>query len=327
MRAFVYNLLAPRMLVLADETLDIKQIGQNQILAKTLVTCVSPGTEVAAFNGFPPLRPGAPYPRVVGYCNVAEVVAVGSAMKSVGVGMRILTGQSHRSAFIASTNDVMAIVPLSLDPVAACTTYLFHLGYYSLLRANAIAGMKVAVIGLGAIGLCTCAMASLAGMDVVGVSRRTKDWGALGLEVVADSDDQAARDADIVVVTSNRWDDWLKALKLVRRGGCISVVGFPGREFGPPKFNPLDPQYFYDKQLSIVSCGNPTSGQYPADIVRFTVERNCDFILKKIASDALPWQQLITRVFDASNLGQIYEQMSDRSSDLLCAALDWRCMN
>jgi threonine dehydrogenase-like Zn-dependent dehydrogenase len=327
MRTLVYRLLAPRMLVLTDEVVDINQVSQNQIFAKTLVTCVSPGTEIAAFSGSPALRPGTPYPRVVGYCNVAEIMAVGSAVKSVEVGMRILTAQSHRSAFITSANDVMAIVPMSLDPVAASTTYLFHLGYYALLRANAIAGMKVAVIGLGAIGLCTCSMARLAGMDVVGVSRRTGDWGVFGVEVIVDTEDQAARNVDIVVVTSNRWEDWLKALQLARRGGCISVIGFPGREFGLPQFNPLDSQYFYDKELSIVSCGNPISGQYPSDIVRFTVEKNCDFILKKISSGALPWQELVTSVFNASDLGQIYEQMLDRSPDLLCAALDWRCIN
>ena len=69
----------------------------------------------------------------------------------------------HRSHFIAKTQEILAIVPDEVPSNLASTTYIYHLGYNAILNANIKYGSPVLVIGLGVIGLCTVALANLAG--------------------------------------------------------------------------------------------------------------------------------------------------------------------
>jgi D-arabinose 1-dehydrogenase-like Zn-dependent alcohol dehydrogenase len=214
---------------------------------------------MAAYRGDPPLRPGNAYPRLVGYCNVAEIVATGSAVTCYAVGDRILTHQSHRSAFVVEETSVLATLPSGADLVHAATTYLFHLGYNALLTGGFQPGQRVAVMGLGTLGLATVALGSAFGASVAAFSdqpdalRLAQELGAdFALPKAAatsqpqDGDVAGHTGIDLVVTTSNTWDDWLLALRLASRGGTICVLGFPGRTEPVPPFNPLDSQYFYD---------------------------------------------------------------------------------
>ena len=72
--AKVFELTGPRQLVLNPSPLDDETLQDGDLLAQTIVSAISPGTETAAYIGAPPLRPGKVYPRVVGYCNVARIV-------------------------------------------------------------------------------------------------------------------------------------------------------------------------------------------------------------------------------------------------------------
>ena len=96
----VVQLESPNLVKFIEKDLDEENLEFGAILCETLVTAISPGTELAAYNGLPPLRPATGYPRLQGYCNVSQVIAKGSQVKSVNIGDRILTFQSHRSHFI-----------------------------------------------------------------------------------------------------------------------------------------------------------------------------------------------------------------------------------
>jgi D-arabinose 1-dehydrogenase-like Zn-dependent alcohol dehydrogenase len=182
--AEVYELSGPGRLELKKETLNTQDMACDEIIAKTIVTVVSPGTEVAAFSGAAPLRPMKAYPRLIGYCNVAEVTHVGSSVTSVKPGDRVSTHQSHRSAFRCKVDEINAILEGDDDPVRHASLYLWHLGYYPLLRAGIQAGHNVGVVGLGTLGLCAVSMARLAGCNVYAVSdqvgslRTALDFGA-----------------------------------------------------------------------------------------------------------------------------------------------------
>src|SRR5690606_15174427 len=153
----------------------------------------------------------------------------------------------------------------------AATTYLFHLGFTALRNAGVRIGDQVAVIGLGVLGMGTVACASLAGARVAGFSDQgaslalAKQFGAHRSFRKSDRDivDQSREfmngdGADVVILTSDRWEDYLLALRVARKRGTISILGFPGRGLPAPDFNPLDSQYVYDKQLR-VQASNWTS--------------------------------------------------------------------
>jgi hypothetical protein len=99
----VYKLLAPQELVLIEEQINVDNIGDNEFIAETIYTAISPRTETAAFLGKEPLRPGNIYPRVVGYCNIAKVLCKGKSIYDISIGDFVLIFQGYRSHYIQSS--------------------------------------------------------------------------------------------------------------------------------------------------------------------------------------------------------------------------------
>lgn len=213
--------------------------GHKEVLCETLASVISPGTELAAFKGLPPLRPGVVYPRLLGYCNVARVLEVGHGVAGVQVGDRVLTFTSHRSAFVIAERDILYKLPETARAEDIACAYLFHLGYNAVLRGNVRAGSRVLVIGLGVLGLTTVAMATLAGArvfalsDQIGPASIALQMGAeavFGRNSLSSLTESIGPDlADLVVSTTNSWSDWQLALQLAGQQGMIAVLGFPGR--------------------------------------------------------------------------------------------------
>ncbi len=335
MKSYVVELNGPRQVVITEKEIP-EQPPSDSVLARTLYSAISTGTELAAYQGLPPLRPGPVYPRLVGYCNVAEVIAVGSEVKDTQPGDRILTFQSHRTAFVCPAREIITSIPSSANLQAAATTYLYHLGYNALLKGELRPGYRVAVIGLGFIGLGTVALAQLFGARTWAFSNQessleiSKGLGATACRKVEWARHQAeiakatqGDGIDLVVITSNSWSDWRLALELARKGGVICVLGFPGRGETPPDFNPLDSQYFYDKQLSLIACGYTSDLMASPQDVRFTIRRNCSFLLDLILSSRLDPSALITEVRPWRDIEKVYASAASRKKRFFTCVLDW----
>jgi len=331
----IVELDRPRNISIREDILDLSQIKGNEVAARTLYSAISPGTEIAAYIGDPPLRPMKVYPRVVGYCNVAEVIATGANVTQYKQGDKILTFQSHRTFFICSQESIVALIPQGADLVEASTTYLFHLGYNALLKGDFRPGMSVAVIGLGTLGLTTLALASSFGGEVYAFTNQAdkfdiaREFGADKVFRKNDSDlknkirELTDGGIDLVVSTSGSWEDWRLAISIARKEGTICVIGFPGRTQPIPDFNPLDSQYFYDSQLRIVSCGYTSSLDAPACDIRFNIKRNCRFLLNRVIQKKLPAAKLISSVVSWKEIQSVYEAMSAREPDLITSVLEW----
>jgi threonine dehydrogenase-like Zn-dependent dehydrogenase len=333
----VIELIGPKKLIVKKEKIDIKSVKPNELIGETLYSAISPGTEVAAYKGDPPLRPGKVYPRVLGYCNVAEVVMKGDSVTKYEIGDRILTFQSHRSSFICKEESIITKIPENADLIEATTTYLFQLGYNALLKGNFKPGYNVAVIGLGTLGLMTVVLANLFGAKVYAFSNQranlelAKEFGAclvfnkdaISIYEVIDRNTGGVG-IDIVVTTSNNWEDWKLAISLARKEGTICVLGFPGRKDPIPPFNPLDSQFFYDRQLQIIACGYSPDLEIPSHDIRFTVKRNCKFILDLIIQKKIPARRFISSISHWEDIEEIYKIIADRKVSFLTSVLKWK---
>ena len=330
----IIELLGPGDLRTRTEQLDTDCLRGREIAARTICSVISPGTEKAAYRGDPPLRPMRAYPRVLGYCNLAEIVACAAEVKSVRPGDRILTGQSHRSAFICTEDKILAKVPPGVDPMAAAATYLFQLGLSALCKCGLAEGHNVAVVGLGVLGLGAAALSNHFGASVYAFSDRllAADISSkFGVHRIFGKSDGEARDiigeetgrpVDLVISTSNSWQDWRLALSLPRAEGTIGVLGFPGRAAGPPDFNPLASEFFYDRQLRIVACGmTPQTPGWRG--IGDTLQDHCRYVLDLIITGVLPASELISAVVPWQKAGTVYERLLNNEPGLMTAALQW----
>jgi threonine dehydrogenase-like Zn-dependent dehydrogenase len=332
------RLHGPRELCFEDVSYDLAKLGPTELCGATEYSTVSLGTEKAAYMGLPALRPGPIYPRLVGYCNAARVVAVGAEVKSVAAGARVLTHQSHQSCFVCDVKDVIATIPPTLDSRTASMTYVAHIALNALQRAAFQPGESVVVQGLGPIGLSAVALArALCAGVVVAVGNdqsRMDKASTLGasLTVASNSVDLARQVADatggaladIVVTTVNAWSGWRTSLSVVREFGRIAVLGFPGRGQTPPDFNPFEAQTFYTKQPSILSAGLAAGPGIWGDGDRGEqLRRNMRLLLGLVLDGRLPMAQLITHEVPWSELGRVYALAESGDKSLLGAVLRW----
>jgi threonine dehydrogenase-like Zn-dependent dehydrogenase len=321
-----YSLERPGVLKFLPTPLGTESGG---IEIRTLYSAISPGTELAAYGGLPPLRDiPNPYPRLLGYCSLGEVVALEQEDTGIQLGDRVLTHAAHRNGYFAKAAQVLAKIPDNADLVAASTVYLFHLGYDACLRGQVRAGMSVAVVGLGTLGLTTSAVARLFGAAVVGFSNSavfSEFHQEFGLSAVhPKSVGKGASEFDLVISTTSSWSDWQLALELPRRGGTIAVLGFPGRGEQLPDFNPIASKWFYDKQLRIVACGYTSDLDVPPIDKRFTVKRNCAWLLSEIIAGRLPGRLLVGSVQPAADLDRTYRELLTNRKSGQTVVLDWR---
>lgn len=334
MKSHVAQLLSPRKLVWIEEDIPIDCLGLQDVACETLYTAISPGTELAAYEGAPALRPGTAYPRYVGYCNAARVVAAGKEVTRLRTGDMVLTFSSHRSRFVVHEEKIVSTIPQHVSAREACVTYLFHLGYQACRRGGVVAGHNVAVLGLGALGLTSVAMSALAGARVFGISDHDAPrtlairYGAelaLARRDVPHSLSSAVSEAgiDVLITTSNSWNDWLLGLETVRFGGVISVLGFPGRTEGAPGFNPLASDKFYYKQLTIVSVGAAPSLNAEAKDLRFTEKRNMAYLLNLEDTGRLDTSHIISSEYNWDRLNDAYEDLLARSGSPVTFVLKW----
>ncbi|MEG3179109.1 zinc-dependent alcohol dehydrogenase [Sphingomonas sp. LT1P40] len=325
--AAIVQLDGPRQLVWRRETLAAPT--GNQIRCATIVSVISPGTELAAYTGLAPLRPGNPYPRVQGYCNVARVIDAGPDVTDLASGDVVLTFSSHRSHFTIDAGEVLVKLPADGDYGKLACAYLYHLGYNAVLRSDVRAGSTVLVIGLGVLGLTSVAMAALAGARVHAVSNQASAariataFGARAVHARDAVDAALAGGADVVIATTGGWDDWQMALRNAATMGRIAVLGFPGRGLLAPQVNPLDSQYFYAKQLRIEAVGMSPSSADDRGFLPFNERANLAFLADAIHRGDLDPSPLISGRLSGFDIIQAYEAIVQRDNDALTFILEW----
>lgn len=323
---------APR--ALEFRTTELGHCADDQIICETIVTAISPGTELAAYIGVEPLRPGRQYPRLQGYCNVARVCEVGAYVTSVKPGQLVLTFQSHRTAFVTKADEVLHVLQDTDQPERVVCAYLYHLGYNAVLRSGIRAGSRVLILGMGTLGTTTLTMCQIAGAvcDVITDHPSTREQAlAMGARRALARDEFDAAQVelepmryDTVITTVNGWADWKRALVAACKLGMIALLGFPGRGQDRPEFNPLDPRYVYSKQLRIEAIGESPEQADSRGFLRFNERANLAFIIDCIRRGQIDTTHIATDTFNHCEIETAYARVSRHETSTATALIDWR---
>lgn len=313
---------------------ELGHCAEDQIVCETIITAISPGTELAAYTGLEPLRPGRQYPRLQGYCNVSCVTEVGASVTLVRPGQLVLTFQSHRSAFVTKDDEILYVLNDSDNPEQVVCAYLYHLGYNAVLRSDIRAGSRVLIIGMGTLGTTSLEMCGIAGAicDVITDNPSTRGQAlAMGAryaysrdEFDASQEGQEQARYDTVITTVNGWVDWKRALIAARKLGTVAMLGFPGRGQEPPDFNPLDPRYVYSKQLRIEAVGESPEHLDSRGFLRFSERENLDFIIDGIRHGRIDTTNIAGAKVNYRDIETEYLRLSRRESSTATTLIDWR---
>lgn len=280
----------------------------------------------AAFN-----RLNQPMP--LGYSSAGTIIALGRGMDDFQVGERVAcAGGSFavHAEYAVVPRNLLARLPETVDFEQAAFTTLGAIALHGFRLAAPQLGERVAVIGMGLLGLLSAGISHAAGCSVFGVDlspRRVDLARSLGYDAVLRS---GAEDVglsltrgmgfDVVLVCADaRSADPIQlAGKLARDRGRVIAVGAVGLEI-PRKI-------YYEKELSFQVSRSYGPGRYdanyeergqdyPIGYVRWTEGRNLEAFVDLLAVNRLDVHPLISHRFPIEQAPSAYDLITGKRKE------------
>lgn len=140
----------------------------GQVLVQTIVSAISPGTELLIYRGQAPvdvpidetitaLAGALVFPLKYGYAAVGRVIAVGSPAEREWHGRLVFAFQPHASHFLSAPAELLP-VPDTLPPEEAVFLPNMETAVNFLMDGHPLIGEQVVVFGQGIVGLLTTAL-------------------------------------------------------------------------------------------------------------------------------------------------------------------------
>lgn len=267
----------------------------------------------------------------LGYSCAGIVVQVGKDVKNFAPGDKVAcagAGYASHASFVSVPKNLVCAIPPNVEIKEAAFTTLGAIAMQGVRRAQVQLGDKVAVIGLGLLGLITAQILKACGAYVIGIDPmpdRVKLARELGIDIALLSDEKTlaevkehtsgyGADSVIICAASQNSEPVRQAMLLARRKGRVVVVGAVGLE--------LERAPFYEKELDfLISCsygpGRYDSSyeqkgiDYPIGYVRWTENRNMQCFLGLVADKKVNVSRLIDHVFPVDSAATAYQALGN----------------
>ncbi|OGN77595.1 MAG: hypothetical protein A2X24_09925 [Chloroflexi bacterium GWB2_54_36] len=272
-------------------------------------------------------------PMALGYSSAGTIVAVGDGLDGYHVGDRVACaggGFAVHAEYALVPKNLLAPVPAEVDFESAAFATLGAIALQGFRLAQPQVGERVAIIGLGLLGLLTAGIARAAGCTVFGIDldpSRVTLAQKLGATAVSRSGAEEAgrsfsqgRGFDSVLICADTTSDDPVTLagELARDRGTVVAVGAVGLDI-PRKI-------YYEKELQVFISRSYGPGRYdpayeekgqdyPYGYVRWTEGRNLEAVIDLIGSGRMDVQPLITHRFPIENADQAYELISGKRNE------------
>lgn len=267
-------------------------------------------------------------PLPLGYCNVGEVVGIGSGVTEFKIGDRVASNGNH-AEYVNIPKNLVAKIPDEVDDEEAAFTVIGSIGLQGIRLLNPTFGETIVVVGLGLVGLVTAELLLANGCNVIGFDFDAKkvqlasEKGIIAINPGEGTDQvkfvqsyTKGIGADGVIITaSNKSNEIIaQSAQMCRKLGRVVLVGVVGLNISRADF--------YEKEISFqVSCSygpgrydeeyEQKGNDYPIGYVRWTEKRNFEAILNAIAKGTLKVKPLITERVALSNFQEIYGDMGN----------------
>lgn len=309
----------------------------NHLQIKTLYSLVSPGTELAIYQG---LESWAPLPFNLGYAAVGKITALGDGVTGYEVGETVLAYTPHRefsSVDLNSDYNVTVKLPESGNLPELLFIRLAAVAITALRVSPPELGDIVVVYGMGAIGNLAAQLCQLAGARVIGIDlaeHRLEQARACG---ITETINPAKGDVleQLLALTGG-----VKANIIVEATGVPAVAAEAPRLGGP--------------RSELVLLGSPR-GEYQCNLTKFlnyshlwdhgcvtvkgalewrfptrpergskhSLTRNCNILKDLIQSGKLKVKPLLTHLVNPAECQDVYQGLMYRKEEYTTVIFDW----
>jgi predicted dehydrogenase/NADPH:quinone reductase-like Zn-dependent oxidoreductase len=274
----------------------------------------------------------------LGYCLAGRVVSVGRLVRDIAPGDLVACGgdTANHAEVVAVPSNLVARVPREVSIESAAFTTLGSIALHGFRQAEAVIGERVAVVGMGLVGLLSARIARAAGCHVVGIDL---DPGRLALARETGSVTEAYTRSSLAETVLGRCDAVLVtaaapqssdparlAVELLRDRGRIVVVGDVKLD--------LERRTLYEKEIELRLARSYGPGRYdkeyeergldyPIGYVRWTERRNMDAVLAMIARNDLVVADLISHRFPIDDAVAAFDLLADRTQESLAVLITY----
>ena len=267
-----------------------------------------------------------------GTSGLGVVEAVGAEVTRVAPGDRVVGLMDIRETNVCDQNQVW---PLGdLDPLVALCLEPAYVSIHCVRESNVRYGDRVAVIGLGALGLLAVSIARAAGAELIVAADLLPQRRALAEEYGADHTiDPRAGDlalqtrdltdgmgVDIAIELTGAYVGLNTAIACTRVGGLVCSAGFYQGEANDLF---LGREWHHNRLTMIVphGCGG---GHEPRDYPYWDSQRAYRAILSMMRSGRLQCRGLINRVYSLEDATQVFQHIRQEPDRIIKFAVDLR---
>jgi len=272
-------------------------------------------------------------PMALGYSSAGTVIAVGEGLDGFKPGDRVACaggGYAVHAEYELVPKNLMAKIPDNVDFESAAFATLGAIALHGFRLAQPQVGERVAIIGLGLLGLLSVGIARAAGCSVFGIDLvpvRVKLAQQMGAQAVSrEGAEESGRgfsqgrgfDTVLICADTASNDPVELAGQLARDRGTVVAVGAVGLEI-PRKI-------YYEKELALLISRSYGPGRYdpayeekgqdyPFGYIRWTEGRNLEAIVELIGSGKFDVHSLITHRFPIESAAKAYELISGKPTE------------
>ncbi len=270
-------------------------------------------------------------PMSLGYSSAGTILALGDGMEGFTIGQRVACaggGYAVHAEYNLVPRSLLTPLPDSVDFESAAFTTLGAIALHGFRLAEPQVNERVAVIGLGLLGLLTIQIAAAAGCRVFGIDtnpERVELAKKFGISAVARPD---AVNAGLAFTTNHGFDSVIICADTgsndpVELAGAIArdkarVVATGAVGLTIPR------KVYFEKELTFVNSRSYGPGRYdpsyeekgrdyPIGFVRWTEGRNFQTIVDLLESGKLLVQPLITQRYPIEQAAEAYEVITGKS--------------
>lgn len=269
-------------------------------------------------------------PMPLGYSSSGQIIALGEGMSGFRVGQRVACaggGYAVHAEYASVPRSLLTPLPEEVDFDSAAFTTLGAIALHGFRLCEVQLGERLAVIGLGLLGLLAVQVARAAGCQVVGIDLdpgRVELANQLGAHaVLREQAEEAASsisrgrgcDAILICADTSSNDPIELAGAIARDRARVVATGAVGLE--------LPRKVYFEKELTFLNSRSYGPGRYdssyeegghdyPIGYVRWTEGRNMEAFVDLLASGQLQVQPLITHRFPIEEAPQAYDLITGK---------------
>jgi predicted dehydrogenase/threonine dehydrogenase-like Zn-dependent dehydrogenase len=275
----------------------------------------------------------------LGYSSAGTVVSVGDGLHGFRVGDRVACaggGYAVHAEYAIVPRNLLAKLPDNVDFEAGAFATLGAIALHGFRLPEPQIGERVAVVGLGLLGLLSVGIARAAGCSVLGVDldpervERAKNMGASAV-VNPNAEEAAAAfsqgmGCDIILICADtKSNDPVElAGKIARDRARVVAVGAVGMD--------IPRRTYYHKELQFIVSRSYGPGRYdplyeeagidyPPGYVRWSEGRNLSAFLETLAEGTFDAASLISHRFDIEKAVDAYDLITGKTRQSFLAVL------